>query len=153
MAAPLQIGSPRLGPECEPRPGQRKTLGVEVIYTSDEGTKQALRKAWSLARDLSARVRLVFVYPVSYTLPLGRPADSLPFLQGKLVKLASNFPGEASVHIILCREFFRSVQDTLPPNSLVVLGGRRRWWWPTKGEWMGKRLKKLGHHVIFVVSE
>ena len=100
---------------------------MEVIYTSDEGTKRALQKEWALAQDLSARVRLVFVYAVPYALPLGRPAVSLPFLQGKLLKLASGFPGEASVHIILCREFLRAVQDTLPPDSLVVLGGRKRW--------------------------
>lgn len=126
---------------------------MEVIYRSDEETKHALRKAWSLAQDLSTCIRLVFVYAVPYALPLGKPAVSLPFLQDKLVKLASGFPGEASVHIFLCWEPLRALQDALPQNSLVVLSSRRRWWWPTKGQRMGMRLKKLGHHVVFVVSE
>jgi len=125
---------------------------VEVIYTTDQGTKHALQKAWALAQDLGARVRIVFVYAVPYTLPLGKPAISLPFLQNKLVKLADDFPGQASVQIFLCREVLRALQDALPQTSLVVLGGRRRRWWPTKGQRMESRFKKLGYQVIFAES-
>jgi hypothetical protein len=149
VTVPLQVGGLRLTPDSQRGSGEPKALEVEVIYTTDEGTKHALRKAWALAQDLGAHVRLVFVYAVPYTLPLGKPAVSLPFLQNKLVKLASDFPGEASVHIFLCREALRALQDALPQTSLVVLGGRRRWWWPTKGQRMEKWLKKRGHQVVF----
>jgi hypothetical protein len=152
VTVPLQVGGLRLTPDSQPGPGEPKALAVEVIYTTDEGTKHALRKAWALAQDLGAHVRLVYVYAVPYTLPLGRPAISLPFVQNKLVKLAGDFPGEASVHIFLCREALRALQDALPQTSLVVLGGRRRRWWPTKGQRMESRLKKLGYQVIFEES-
>jgi hypothetical protein len=153
VTVPLQVGGLRLTPDSQRRPGEPKALAVEVIYTTDEGTQHALRKAWALAQDLGAHVRLVYVYAVPYTLPLGKPAISLPFLQTKLVKLAGDFPGQASAHIFLCREALRALQDVLPRTSLVVLGGRRRWWWPTKGQRIEKRLKKLGHQVIFAESE
>lgn len=149
VTVPLQVGGLRLTPDGQLGPGEPKPLAVEVIYTTDEGTKHALRKAWALAQDLGAHVRLVFVYAVPYTLPLGKPAVSLQFLQNKLVKLASDFPGEASVHIFLCREALQALQDALPQTSLVVLGGRRHWWWPSKGQRMERRLKKLGHQVVF----
>lgn len=156
FSVPLQVGglritagSVRLAAGSQSCHSEPKPLAVEVIYTTDEGTKHALRKAWALAKDLGAHVRLVFVYAVPFTLPLGKPAVSLPFLQSKLVKLASDFPGEASVHIFLCREALRALQGVLPQTSLVVLGGRRRWWWPTKGQRMEKRLKKMGHQVVF----
>jgi hypothetical protein len=149
VTVPVQVGGLRLTPDGQCRPGKLKALAVEVVYTTDEGTKYALRKAWALAQDLGANVRLVFVYAVPFTLPLGKPAIPLPFLQNKLLKLANDFPGEASVHIFLCREALRALQDALPQTSLVVLGGRRRWWWPTKGQRMERQLERMGHQVIF----
>lgn len=152
VTVPLQVGGLRLTPESQRRFGEPKALAVEIIYTTDEGTQYALRKAWALAQDLRAHVRLVFVYAVPYTLPLEQPAISLLFLQNKLVKFASDFPGQVSVHIFLCREALRALQDVLPQSSLVILGGQRRWWLPTKGQRMEKQLKKLGHDVIFAES-
>lgn len=152
VTVPLLVGGLQLTRDSQRCPGEPKPLAVEVIYTNDEGTQHALRKAWSLAQDLGAYVRLVFVYAVPYALPLGQPAISLRFLRNKLVKLASEFPGQVSVHIFLCRETRRDLRDALPETCLVVLGDRRRWWWPTKGQWMEKRLKNLGHDVIFAES-
>lgn len=152
VTVPLQVGGLRLTPENQRGPGEPKALAVEVIYTNDEGTQHALRKAWSLAQDLGSQVRLVFVHAVPYPLPLGEPAISLSFLRNKLVKLASEFPGQVSVHIFLCRETRRALRDALPETCLVILGDRRRWWWPTKGQWTEKRLKNLGHDVIFAES-
>lgn len=127
---------------------------MEVIYTTDEGTNHALHRAWVLAQDLGAQVRLVFVHAVPYSLPVAKPAIALRFLQNKLVKLADEFPGQVSVHFYLCREALRALQDALPQSSVVIPGGRRRrWWWPTKGQRMERRLKKLGHRVIFADSE
>ncbi len=127
------------------------TLAVDVIYTSEAGTRSALKTAWALARGLGARVCLVFVYAVPYALPLNEPAVSLPFLKANLAKLASGFPGEASVNIYLCREPFATLCDVLRGSSLVVLGGRVRWW-VTQERRLARRLKKLGHHVVFVES-
>lgn len=149
VTVPLQAWGLRLAPARQPLPGEPETLAVEVVYTTDEGTQYALRRAWQLAQNLGVHVRLVFVCAVPYTLPIGKPAVSITFLQNKLVELARDFPGEVSVHIFLCREALRALQDALHHNSLVVLGGRRHWWWPTKGQRIEKQLKKLGHQVIF----
>ena len=132
VTLPLLVGGLRLTPDSQPGPGEPKALAVEVIYTTDEGTKHALQEAWALAQDLGAHVRLVYVYAIPYTLPLGKPAISLPFVQNKLVKLAGDFPGEASVHIFLCREALRAIQDALPKLRWLSWaaggagGGRRR---------------------------
>jgi len=148
VTVPRRIGGLRLAPENHNRPGETAALAVDVIYTTDKGTHRALEKAWALAQDLGAQVRLVFIYAVPYTLPLTKPAVPLPFLQDKLVKLASGFSGEASVQIFLCRETFQTLEDVLPQASLVVLGGRRRWW-PSKVQRLERRLQRLGHQVIF----
>ena len=153
VTVPLQVGGLRLTPDNQLCPGEPRALAVEVIYTTDEGTKYALHSAWALAQDLGAQVRLVFVHAVPYSLPLAKPAIALRFLQNKLVKLAGEFPGQVSVHIFLCREALRTLQDALPQSSVVILGDRRRRWWPTKGQRMERRLKKLGHQVIFADSE
>ncbi len=123
-------------------------LQVDVIYTTDAGTRAALDKAWALAQDLGAQVRLVFIYPVPYTLSLGNPAVSLSFLKDKLSKLASGYSGEASVHIYLCRDTRRALAEVLSQFSPVVVGGRKRWF-PTKEQRLEKRLRKLGRQVIF----
>ncbi len=148
---PLATGGLRLERESPVGREVIPTLAVDVIYTSDAGTQGALGKAWSLAQDLGAHVRLVFIYTVPYTLPLSAPAVSLPFLQNKLAKLAGGFSGEASVHIFLCRNASQALGDVLAPASLVVVGGRRRWW-QSKEQRLGKRLKKLGHQVVFTES-
>jgi hypothetical protein len=149
MVVPLGAGRLRLERDNQRRLRETKALAVEVIYTTDHGTQCALEKAWALANDLGARVRIIYIYAVPYALPLEKPAVPLPFLQNKLVKLAGDFPGEVSVQIFLCREVFRALKDALPQSSLVVLGGTRRWWLPTKEQQLERRLKKLGHQVIF----
>lgn len=150
---PVPLGTGGLRLERESRAGSEAipALAVDVIYTSDAGTQGALGKAWALAQDLGAHVRLVLIYAVPCTLPLTAPAVSLPFLQDKLTRLAGGFLGEASVHIFLCRNASQALSDVLAPASLVVVGGRRRWW-PSKEERLESRLKKLGHRVIFVES-
>ncbi len=149
LTVPLGAGGLRLESPLghEPLPG----LAVDVIYTSDAGTLAALAEAWALAQDLGAHVRLVFIYAVPYTLPLTAPAVSLPFLQNKLAMLAGGFSGEASVHIFLCRNASQALEDVLAPASLVVVGGKKRWW-RSKEQRLERRLKKLGHRVIFAAS-
>jgi hypothetical protein len=148
VTVPLQIGGLRLSPENQVCSEATAALAVDVIYTTGQGTHLALKKAWALAQDLRAHVRLVYIYAVPYTLPLTKPAVPLAFLQDKLEKLASGFSGEASVQIFLCRETLQTLEDVLPQASLVVLGGRRRWW-PSKAQRLERRLQRLGHQVVF----
>ncbi len=149
--APLGVGGLRFERESQASPETVPGLAVDVIYTTDAGTRGALEKAWALARDLGAHVRLVFIYAIPYTLPLTSPAVSIPFFQDKLAILAGGFSGEASVRIFLCRDDSRALQDVLPERSLVVLGGKKRWW-RTRAQRLEKRLKRSGHQVIFTES-
>jgi hypothetical protein len=151
VARALGAGGLRFATEDRAHQEEASALAVEVIYTTDAGTRGALAEAWALAQGLSAHVRLIFTYAVPYTLPLTAPAVSLPFLQAKLASLANGFSGEACVNIYLCREPLPVLEDVLPPSSLVVLGGRKRWW-RTKEQQLEKKLQKLGHRVIFAES-
>jgi hypothetical protein len=146
----VKLGDANIHPELEVQSGSEAAhaFAVDVIYTTDAGTRCALQKAWALAEHLGAQVRLIFLYAVPFSLPLTAPAVSLPFLKQKLAGLAGSFPGEASVRIYLCREPIRALRDLLPESSLVVLGGGKRWW-PTRAQRLETRLKKLGHPVIF----
>lgn len=148
VARPLGTGGLRFATEDRACAEEASALAVEVIYTTDTGTRGALAKAWALAQGLSAHVRLIFTYAVPYALPLTEPSVSLPFLQDKLASLTNGFSGEASVDIYLCREPLPVLEEVLPPSSLVVMGGRKRWW-RTKEQQLEKQLKKLGHRVIF----
>jgi hypothetical protein len=138
----------RFGAENQNSPGETGAFAVNVIYTTDRGTRRALEDAWDLAQGLDAHVRLVFIHAVPYSLPLTKPAVSLSFLEDKLVRLASGFSGETSVHIFLCREVFPALEDVLPQSSLVIIGGTRHGWM-TKVRRLQRQLKKLGHEVIF----
>jgi hypothetical protein len=151
VTVPLGFGGLRLERESQVSRETIPALAVDVIYTTEAGTHCALEKAWALAQDLHAHVRLVLIYSVPYTLPLAEPAVSIPVLQDKLAKLASGFSGEASVHIFLCRDASQALEDVLAPACLVVLGGKKRWW-QSKEQRLERRLKKLGRQVIFAES-
>jgi hypothetical protein len=114
----LGVGGLRLERENQVGPEAIPALAVDVVYTTEAGTQGALEKAWALAQDLGAHVRLVSIYTVPYTLSLGNSAVSLSFLRDKLSRLASGFSGEASVQIYLCRETRRALPDVLSRFSL-----------------------------------
>lgn len=126
-------------------------LELEVIYTTDAGTQHALDMACKLAEDLTARIRLVYVYTVPYALPLNAPAVPLAFLVGKLGRLAANFPNPVSVHIFLCRDRLETLQRVLKSRSIVVVGGARRGWLSSEQR-LARKLRKSRHEVIFVPS-
>jgi hypothetical protein len=124
---------------------------IAVVYTTEAGTRTALVRAWQLARDLGARVRLVHIYAVPYALPLTAPGVSLSFVADCLAELACHAPGETSIHIYLCRDRARALEEVLPRSSVVVLGGSVRWW-PTQEQRLARKLLDSGREVIFTES-
>jgi hypothetical protein len=125
-------------------------LEIFVIFTDHSGTLAALRMADHLGEKLDARLRLLMLYEVPYTLPLTKPAVPVEFLKGQIYALASKIPVDIAAHIYLCRDKCRTVRLILKPRSIVILGGRKRWW--SVEQKLARVLKKDGHHVIFAES-
>jgi hypothetical protein len=124
-------------------------LGVQVIFTSEQGTRAALRAAAALASDLRVLVNLLAFQHVPLSFPLSRPPVSIAFSQQRLVDLANQAPSLSTVvRLYLCRNKRLALAQALPPGSLVVVGGKRRAW-PTREERLEKQLARLGHQVIF----
>jgi hypothetical protein len=129
-------------------------LRVTVIYTSTEGTRAALRTAGALAKDLETRLVVEVPVPVSWRLPLEFPQLSIDFLERRLIGLVAESgidADEVTIQIRLCRDRRQCLEQYLVPGSLIVSGGKKRWWFREERrlEWF---LRKLGHQVMFVIT-
>jgi len=132
-------------------PGGKDGRGQEIIvlFTTHAGTVAALKMASQLSANLGARPKLLMLYAVPYTLPLGKRALPDGFLENRVHALQRDFPEEISTDIHLCRHPRQGLGEALPPHSLIVLGGRKRWW-PTPEQRLAEFLHSGGHQVIFV---
>jgi len=140
----------RVDPICH-EPSSDRGVRVTVVFTTPEATLGALRAAGELGESLGARITLVAVQVVPFSLPLGRPLTPVSFLERHLLTLLSESgleAEEASIAICLCRDPEKSLMQLLAPRSLVVLGGKRGWW--SREQKLEQRLTRLGHDVVFV---
>jgi hypothetical protein len=110
---------------------------VVVVHTAIPTTLVALKTAATLAKGLSARVRLLVPQVVPYALPLEHPPVPISFTERR----------------------FRTVAEkaaVLRPRSLIVVGARSTsWWsraWPSAETRLARRLRRLGHQVVFANS-
>ncbi len=145
----LRIGFP--APSNGDESHGNRGLEVTVVYTSDKGTKAALRTAGGLAYDLGARIKLIAMQPVHWALPLTRPSVPVPWAEQHLFDLvcaAASPHLDTDVHVVLCRHKRKALLNVLPPRSLVVIGDKRTWW-PSEATRMAKTLERAGHRVIF----
>jgi hypothetical protein len=127
-------------------------LNIAVIFTSREATLAALKEAGTLASSLGARITLLVPQVVPYPLPLESSPILIDFNEKRFRLMASESPVETSVQIYLCRDRFETLAGVLSPGSLVVLGGRKRWW-PTREKSLAKKLREVGHEVVFKETE
>ena len=137
----------------ESSPGAK--LEVNVIFTNAKATLAALKTAGSLASDLQARINVVWLCAVPYSLPLDRPPVSVPFIERQLLELTSQGaqgPWETNILLILCRDKRQALLQALEPQSLVVIGSLGRWW-PARENGLAKVLQSEGHQVIFARSK
>lgn len=136
--------------ELEPDRG----FEIFVIATDYPGTLAAVRTAGQLARDLSARIRLVALqcvpYPREYDEPPVSPKQCGAQLTGLVERCGSaisNTPLAPMVEIRFCRDDWQELVLLLAPHSVVVIG-KRTPWWPKQEDRLARRLRKQGHHVI-----
>jgi hypothetical protein len=127
-------------------------LNIAVVFTSVEATLAALKEAGTLASSLGARITLLVPQVVPYPLPLESPPVFLDFNEKRFRVIASESPVETSVHIYLCRDQFETLASVLSPGSIVVLGGKKRWW-QTREKSLARRLRRVGHEVVFKETE
>jgi len=141
----------RTTPGAPAADAEHSRIEICVIFTDSTGTLAALHKADRLARNLGARLRLLWPYEVPYMVSLTNPPVAVEFLEGQLRALASSVPMDTAGHIILCRDKRRTLHLILKPGSIVVLGGGKLWW--SKEQKLARDLKKSGHQVIFANAE
>jgi hypothetical protein len=154
MTLALQkVLDPAAGFPDRPETGESESrLNLDVVFTSVEPTLAALKKAGALASRLNGRITLVVPQIVPYPLPLKTPPVLIEFNERRFRIIASESRVETTVRIYLCRDPSETLAEVLKPRSIVVLGGRRRWW-PTAEERLARKLRRVGHEVIFTETE
>jgi len=154
MSLALQkLLAPATGCPDRPETGESESrLNVDVVFTSVEPTLAALKKAGALASRLNGRITLVVPQIVPYPLPLKTPPVLIEFNERRFRIIASESPVETTVRIYLCRDPLETLAAVLQPHSVVVVGGRRSWW-PTAEKRLARKLRRVGHEVIFTESK
>lgn len=136
--------------------GAGDQVEVVVVHTSIPMTLAALKTAATLAKGLSARVRLLVPQVVPYALPLEAPPVPISFTERRFRTVAEKAAVETTVEIVLCRDIARALETLLRPRSLIVVGARNSgWWsraWPSAEMRLARRLRRWGHQVVFADS-
>ena len=126
---------------------------VVVVHTAIPATLLALKTAATLAKGLSARVRLLVPQVVPYALPLETPPVPISFTERRFRTVAEKVAVETTVEIVLCRDINSALETLLRPGSLVVLGARSSRWrslgWPSAETRLARHLRRWGHQVVF----
>ena len=124
---------------------------VDVIFTTWNGTRAALRMANRWALCLESRIVLWFAEVVPRQFALRRPPASVEFTERRLTALAAKYCQGLNVEIqlCLCTDLQRCLATNLPPESMVFLGGRVRWWRTWEKE-LGEFLRDRGHTVLYL---
>ncbi len=126
-----------------------KVLQLQVIATTEEGTRAALIEARQVARRLNVdRVILLVPQTDSSVVSVDESAEA-----GRLVddyrQLARQVGVDVTVRLCVCGGYDEALRWMLPGRSMVVLGGRRRWWWPTREQRIADELERIGHNTVF----
>jgi hypothetical protein len=122
---------------------------VQVIASSDAGTRAALLEARELARRLDVgRVVLLVPRVASSIVSIDAPDVDTAMVE-RYRRIATLCGVDATVRLCVCGTLREAFQWMLPRGGVVVVGGRRRWWWPTREQRIADILKKTGHVIVF----
>lgn len=139
------------------QPSKARNIDLLVLFTDVSGTLEALRSAAKFARGLNARIRLLAPQVVPYPLSLEQPPVRPAFLVNRYRTIVEEAEIETTVELRLCRDYWDAVNDSLTPDSTVIIGCHRAWWnsrwWLTREERIAKRLRAEGHQVILVETK
>jgi hypothetical protein len=122
---------------------------VQVIATSDAGTRAALLEARQLARRLDVANVVLLVPRVASSIASVEALDADTAMVERYRRIASLCGVDVIVRLCVCGTLREAFQWMLPRGSVVVVGGQRRWWWPTREQRIAHLLKKTGHVIVF----
>jgi hypothetical protein len=122
--------------------------GLQVVATTDAGTRRALAEAARLGNGSGVRVLLLVPHVVSFLRATG-DAQEATAIADRYRALAIDAGVDARVRLCVCRRLDDVFRWMLGPHARIVIGGRQRWWWPTAAERMADRLRRQGRDVLF----
>jgi DhnA family fructose-bisphosphate aldolase class Ia len=122
---------------------------VQVIATTDAGTRAALLEARELARRLDLAKVVLLVPRVASSIASVEAPDVDTAMIERYRRIASLCGVDVIVRLCVCGTLRKALQWMLPRGGVVVVGGRRRWWWPTREQRLADILKETGHVIVF----
>jgi hypothetical protein len=126
-----------------------RTLSVNVLATTREGTACALASAKRLTGGLDARVVLLVPRLTHVTSPFNPAGKERAALVDEHLALAASVGVHVTVLFCVCRRYDDVVHQMLGRSSLLIVGGRTRTWWPSREERLVSRLSREGYPVVF----
>ena len=130
----------------------QETLALNVAFTSERATAQALRYAALMADGLGARLKVIVPQVVPYGRDLNDPDVNAEFTANRALEAARAAEVDADVNVVLCRDRAEGLHNALGNDGLVMIGGGRSWW-PFAERRLARKLIDLGHKVLFVEGE
>lgn len=124
-------------------------LRLNVAFTSEHGTVEALRYAAAMAGGLGARLQVIVAQVVPYGRDLEDPDVNPEFTVQRALDAARAAGVEADVNVVLCRDRAEGLHHGLGSDGLVMFGGRQHWW-PDAERRLARQLSERGHKVLFV---
>ena len=122
---------------------------VQVIATTEAGTRAALIEARQLARRLHLANMVLLVPRVASAIASVEAPDVDTAMVEWYRRIASLCGVDVIVRLCVCGTLREVFQWMLPRGCVVVVGGQRRWWWPTREQRIADVLKKTGHVIVF----
>jgi hypothetical protein len=131
------------------RTERQEGLRLNVAFTSEYATAEALRYAAEMADGLGARLQVIVPQVVPYGRDLEDP-DVNPEFTAQRARDAARAAGvEADVNVVLCRDRADGLHCALGADGIVMIGGGRHWW-PDPERALARQLSDRGHKVLFV---
>jgi hypothetical protein len=129
--------------------GDHGQLEIDVLFTSPEATVEVLERAGTFLRGLNARINLIAVLTVPYTLALNNPPVSVAFTEQRLLEIAGQSPVDTTAYLYICRCPFETLASVLKPGSVLILAKRKRWW-PTWERKLARKLESAGFQTLLL---
>jgi hypothetical protein len=121
---------------------------LTVLFTSVKGTLTALREAARIAPQLSAGIRILVPYVVPYPLPIDQPRVDPLFRLRQFRTVCEQESIATRIDIRLCRDALQCVGESLPPDSLILVGISRNWWPFNQERRLMRCLTAAGYEVV-----